>query len=87
MYGSIEIVPPAVKTNLGGSHDFGEELDEYIVATMDRIAAGESEVGYKFSEMARNCRSCHIGSDDESIGDQRCILLNSRHRNITKLRE
>jgi uncharacterized oxidoreductase len=50
----IEIVPPAVKTNLGGSHDFGEELDEYIVATMDRIAAGEMEVGYKFSEMARN---------------------------------
>jgi uncharacterized oxidoreductase len=50
----IEIVPPAVKTNLGGSHDFGEELDEYSVATMDRIAAGEMEVGYKFSEMARN---------------------------------
>ena len=50
----IEIVPPAVKTNLGGSHDFGEELDEYIVATMDRMAAGESEVGYKFSETARN---------------------------------
>jgi uncharacterized oxidoreductase len=49
----IEIIPPAVKTNLGGSHDFGEELEEYIVATMDRVAAGELEVGYKLSEMAR----------------------------------
>jgi uncharacterized oxidoreductase len=49
----IEIVPPAVKTNLGGSHDFGEELDEYITATMDRIQAGDTEVGYKFSETAR----------------------------------
>lgn len=49
----VEIVPPAVKTNLGGSHDFGEDLDEYIVATMDRMAAGEPEVGYKFSETAR----------------------------------
>jgi uncharacterized oxidoreductase len=49
----IEIVPPAVKTNLGGSHDFGEELDEYAAATMDRIAGGELEVGYRFSENAR----------------------------------
>jgi uncharacterized oxidoreductase len=49
----IEIVPPAVKTNLGGSHDFGEELDEYATATMDRIAAGELEVGFRFSENAR----------------------------------
>ena len=49
----IEIIPPAVKTNLGGSHDFGEELDDYIIATMDRVAAGELEVGYNMSEMAR----------------------------------
>lgn len=49
----VEIVPPAVKTNLGGSHDFGEECDEYCAATMERIVAGEPEVGYKFSEVAR----------------------------------
>jgi uncharacterized oxidoreductase len=49
----VEIVPPAVKTNLGGSHDFGEECDEYVEATMVRVAAGEPEVGYKFSETAR----------------------------------
>ena len=49
----VEIVPPAVKTNLGGSHDFGEDCDEYCAATMERVAAGEPEVGYKFSDMAR----------------------------------
>jgi uncharacterized oxidoreductase len=49
----VEIVPPAVKTNLGGSHDFGEELDVYAAATMDRVEAGEAEVGFGFSETAR----------------------------------
>ena len=50
----IEIVPPAVKTNLGGSHDFGEELEEFCDATMKRVLAGqEVEVGYRFSDQAR----------------------------------
>jgi uncharacterized oxidoreductase len=49
----IEIVPPAVKSNLGGSHDFGEECDVYCAATMDRVQAGENEVGFNFSEAAR----------------------------------
>ena len=49
----VEIVPPAVQTNLGGSHAFGEDLDEYVEATMERFEAGEEEIGYKFSEDAR----------------------------------
>lgn len=49
----LEIIPPAVKSNLGGSHDFGEELDEYVAATMDRVEAGELEVGYKMSDKGR----------------------------------
>ena len=49
----VEIIPPAVKTNLGGSHDFGEDCDEYCAATMARVAAGEPEVGYKFSDVGR----------------------------------
>lgn len=40
----VEIVPPAVKTNLGGSHDFGEECDVFCAAVMKRVAAGELEV-------------------------------------------
>lgn len=49
----VEIIPPAVKSNLGGSHDFGEDLNEYVAATMDRFQTGETEVGFKMSEMAR----------------------------------
>jgi uncharacterized oxidoreductase len=49
----IEIVPPAVKSNLGGSHDFGEECDVYCAATMDRVQAGENEVGFSSSEAMR----------------------------------
>jgi uncharacterized oxidoreductase len=50
----IEIVPPAVKTNLGGSHDFGEDCDEFCEHVMERIElGGEMEVGYKFSEVGR----------------------------------
>jgi uncharacterized oxidoreductase len=49
----VEIVPPAVQSNLGGSHAFGEDLDTYVNATMDRFEAGESEIGYNFSDSAR----------------------------------
>ena len=49
----VEIIPPAVKTNLGGSHDFGKDLNECAQPTMDRFEAGETEIGYKFSDTAR----------------------------------
>jgi uncharacterized oxidoreductase len=49
----VEIVPPAVKSNLGGSHAFGEECDEFCGHVMSRIADGELEVGFKFAEQAR----------------------------------
>jgi hypothetical protein len=39
---------------LGGSHDFGEELDEYCADAMENFASGKEEFGYKFSELARN---------------------------------
>mmetsp|Transcript_50376 Transcript_50376/g.107028 ORF Transcript_50376/g.107028 Transcript_50376/m.107028 type:complete len:269 (+) Transcript_50376:90-896(+) len=49
----VEIAPPAVKSNLGGAHDFGEECDEFCAAVMARVAAGEQEVGFRLSENAR----------------------------------
>jgi len=52
-----EIVPPAVQTNLGGSHAFGEPLDEYCQATFERLKKGEQEVGYKFSDEGRKMKS------------------------------
>lgn len=45
----VEIIPPAVRTNLGGSHDFGEPLDEYADAVMSQFAEGRNEITYTFS--------------------------------------
>ena len=49
----VEIVPPAIKTNLDSSHDCGDEVDEYVAATIDRLQAGEEEIGFNLSEKAR----------------------------------
>lgn len=54
----IELAPPAVQTNLGmdatgNPHDFGEPLDEFCTGVMDKLQAGEVEIGYKFSDTAR----------------------------------
>ena len=48
----VEIVPPAVNTDLGGAglHTFGTPVDEFVDAVLSRIAGGESEVAYGFSE-------------------------------------
>ena len=45
----IEIIPPAVRTNLGGSHDFGTPLDEYSDSVMAQLAEGRPETTYGFS--------------------------------------
>lgn len=45
----VEIIPPAVRTNLGGSHDFGEPLDEFADAVMKQLGEGRKEVTYTFS--------------------------------------
>ena len=45
----VEIIPPAVRTNLGGSHDFGEPLDEYSDSVMAQLEEGRSETTYTFS--------------------------------------
>ena len=52
----VEIVPPMVNTDLGGVglHDAGTPVDEFADAVMARVAAGELEVGFGFSEMSRN---------------------------------
>ena len=51
----LEIIPPAVNTDLGGPglHNFGEPLDAFADAVMARLAAGEQEVGYGSSEHLR----------------------------------
>lgn len=50
----IEVIPPAVNTDLGGVglHTFGVPLDEFADSTMKRLAKGELEIPYGFSEEA-----------------------------------
>ncbi|OUJ71934.1 SDR family oxidoreductase [Hymenobacter crusticola] len=52
----IEIIPPAVNTDLGGAglHTQGVPLNEFTDSVMQRVAAGELEVGYGTSEERRN---------------------------------
>lgn len=50
----IEIVPPAVDTDLGGPglHTFGVPLDEFADAVMPRLLRGDLEIAYGFAEQA-----------------------------------
>ncbi len=47
----IEIVPPAVNTDLGGPglHTFGVPLDEFADAAVARLEAGDLEIAYGFA--------------------------------------
>ncbi|MBD2767714.1 SDR family oxidoreductase [Hymenobacter sp. BT664] len=51
----LEIVPPAVNTDLGGPglHTFGVPVDAFADSVMARLASGEQEVGYGTSEEVR----------------------------------
>ena len=48
----VEIIPPAVDTDLGGPglHTFGANVDEFADAVMAKVAAGASEAAFGFAE-------------------------------------
>ena len=58
----IEIVPPAVNTDLGGAgiHTMGVPVDEFADSIMQRLGEGEPEIGYGRSEKARNASRSEI---------------------------
>src|SRR5665213_2880039 len=47
----VEIIPPAVNTDLGGVglHTFGAPLDEFADAVFARLGAGDLEIAYGFA--------------------------------------
>jgi len=51
----VEIVPPAVNTDLGGPglHTFGVNVDAFADSVFARLDKGETEVGYETSEVRR----------------------------------
>jgi uncharacterized oxidoreductase len=68
----IEIVPPAVNTDLGGVglHTSGAPLDEFADAVMARVAAGELEIGYGFSEVSRRASREQLDATFERMSTQ-----------------
>jgi uncharacterized oxidoreductase len=48
----IEIIPPAVNTDLGGPglHDFGVPIDEFSDAVFSRLKGDELEIAYGFAQ-------------------------------------
>lgn len=58
----IEIIPPAVNTDLGGKglHDDGTPLDEFADAVFAGLARGESEIAHGFSEKTRNASRAEL---------------------------
>ena len=58
----IEILPPAVNTDLGGAglHSRGTPLEEFTTAAYERLKAGDLEFGYGFSEKSRNASRAEI---------------------------
>jgi uncharacterized oxidoreductase len=60
----VEILPPAVNTDLGGPglHTFGAPLDHFADDVMARLASGETEIAYGASEA--NVRKAHEAFDD-----------------------
>jgi uncharacterized oxidoreductase len=60
----VEILPPAVNTDLGGRglHTFGAPLDEFADAVMARLANDEIEIAYGMAEV--NVRKAHEAFDD-----------------------
>ena len=50
----IEIIPPAVDTDLGGPglHKFGVSVDSLLDFVMPRLASGETEIAYGFAQQS-----------------------------------
>jgi len=68
----IEVIPPAVHTNLGGTdHSFGVPLDEYADDVMQQLAAGHLEIAYGFSAKASQASRAELDGLFQALNGQR----------------
>lgn len=60
----VEIVPPAVNTDLGGTglHTFGVPVDEFADAAIGGLRKGELEIAYEFSAQASRASREELGA-------------------------
>ena len=66
----VEIIPPAVRTNLGGSHDFGTPLAEYADAVMAQLAEGRRETTYDMSARASRASRAELDAFAEQLNNR-----------------
>ncbi len=65
----LEIVPPAVNTDLGGPglHNWAVPVDEFADSIVARLAAGEQEIGFGTSEKIRQASRAELDARFEQI--------------------
>ncbi|RTQ48859.1 SDR family NAD(P)-dependent oxidoreductase [Hymenobacter gummosus] len=68
----LEIVPPAVNTDLGGAglHTFGVPVNDFADSIVERLAAGEQEVGYGTSEERRLASRAELDAATEAMNSR-----------------
>jgi uncharacterized oxidoreductase len=68
----LEILPPAVDTDLGGPglHTYGVPLETFADAVMARLAAGESEIGYGMSEQFRAASRAELDASFQQLNSR-----------------
>lgn len=68
----IELVPPAVNTDLGGAglHTFGVPVDDFADAMLEGLRAGALEIGYATSETNRKASREQIDAIFEQMNSR-----------------
>jgi uncharacterized oxidoreductase len=66
----VEIIPPAVRTNLGGSHDFGAPLDLYADSVLAQLAEGRRELTYDFSAKGSQASRTELDAMFEALNNR-----------------
>lgn len=58
----IEVIPPAVDTDLGGPglHTFGVNVDDFAESIIQALAKGEQEVAFGMSEKSRHASAAEL---------------------------
>ena len=68
----IELVPPAVDTDLGGPglHTFGVPVDEFADAVMPRLEKGEHEIAYGFADQSSHASRTELDAIFKRLNSQ-----------------
>jgi len=69
----VEIIPPAVKTDLGGKglHNFGEDLDEFSDFVLAKLESDNNiEIGFKMSEKMMSASRAELDASFKAMNSR-----------------